>query len=95
MAEELVKLGYVISFSGTLTFTNARKPREVAAVLPRDRVLIETDCPYLAPVPKRGKTNHSGYMHYTAEKAAELLQMDYESFCEQEVQNAKTILGIK
>jgi TatD DNase family protein len=61
---------------------------------PKDRILVETDCPYLAPVPMRGKTNHSGYMHYTAEKAAALLQMDYEFFCEQEVQNAKTLLNI-
>ena len=51
MAEELVRLGYMISFSGTLTFTNAKKPREVAAVIPQDKVLIETDAPYLAPHP--------------------------------------------
>ncbi|MBQ8320809.1 MAG: TatD family hydrolase [Clostridia bacterium] len=65
MAEELVSLGYMISFSGTLTFTNARRPREVAAVLPQDKVLIETDCPYLAPHPKRGTLNHSGNLVYT------------------------------
>ena len=60
MARELVELGYMISFSGTLTFTNARRPREVAATLPHDRILIETDCPYLAPHPLRGTLNHSG-----------------------------------
>ena len=60
MATELVKLGWYISFSGTLTFTNARKPKEVAAALPKDRVLIETDAPYLAPHPQRGTLNHSG-----------------------------------
>ena len=65
MAEELVKLGWMISFSGTLTFTNARKPKEVAAALPHDRVMIETDCPYLAPHPKRGSLNHSGNLEYT------------------------------
>ena len=65
MAEELVALGWMISFSGTLTFTNARKPKEVAAVLPMDSVLIETDCPYLAPHPKRGSLNHSGNLEYT------------------------------
>ena len=65
MAEELVKLGWMISFSGTLTFTNARKPKEVAAVLPHDSVMIETDCPYLAPHPKRGSLNHSGNLEYT------------------------------
>ena len=65
MAEELVKLGWMISFSGTLTFTNARKPKEVAAALPHEFVMIETDCPYLAPHPKRGSLNHSGNLEYT------------------------------
>ena len=65
MAEELVKLGWMISFSGTLTFTNARKPKEVAAALPHESVMIETDCPYLAPHPKRGSLNHSGNLEYT------------------------------
>ncbi len=65
MAQELAELGYMISFSGTLTFTNARRPRECAAVLPQDRVLIETDCPYLAPHPLRGSLNHSGNLAYT------------------------------
>ena len=65
MAEELVKLGWMISFSGTLTFTNARRPKEVAAALPHESVLIETDCPYLAPHPKRGTLNHSGNLEYT------------------------------
>ena len=65
MAEELVKLGWMISFSGTLTFTNARKPKEVAAALPHECVMIETDCPYLAPHPKRGSLNHSGNLEYT------------------------------
>ena len=65
MAEELVKLGWMISFSGTLTFTNARRPKEVAAALPHESVMIETDCPYLAPHPKRGTLNHSGNLEYT------------------------------
>lgn len=93
--KEYVKMGWYISFAGVITYKNASKTLESVIATPKDRILVETDCPYLAPVPKRGKTNHSGYMHYTAEKAAELLQMDYESFCEQEVQNAKTLLGIK
>jgi len=65
MAEELVSLGWMISFSGTLTFTNARKPKEVAAALPHESVMIETDCPYLAPHPQRGTLNHSGNLEYT------------------------------
>ena len=93
--KEYVKMGWYISFAGVITYKNASKTLESVLATPKNRILVETDCPYLAPVPKRGKTNHSGYMHYTAEKAASLLQMDYESFCQQEVQNAKTILGIK
>ena len=93
--KEYVKMGWYISFSGVITFKNAAKTLDSVLATPKDRILVETDCPYLAPVPMRGKTNHSGYMHYTAAKAAELLQMDYEAFCLQEVQNAKTLLGIK
>ena len=77
-----------------MTFKNASKLLEAARVVPADKFLVETDCPYLAPVPMRGKTNHSGYMHYTAEKAAELLGMDYEAFCDREVRNARAIFGI-
>lgn len=95
LAKEYLRRGYYISFSGSLTFKNASKLLEAAKIVPRDRILVETDCPYLAPVPMRGKINHSGYMHYTAEKAAELLGMDYDAFCAQEVQNAKSILNIK
>ncbi|MBR6744266.1 MAG: TatD family hydrolase, partial [Clostridia bacterium] len=93
--KEYVKMGWYISFSGVITFKNAAKTLDAVLATPKDRILVETDCPYLAPVPMRGKTNHSGYMHYTAAKAASLLQMDYEAFCAQEVQNAKTLLGIK
>ena len=92
---EYVKMGWYISFSGVITFKNAAKILESVQATPRDRILVETDCPYLAPVPMRGKTNHSGYLHYTAEKAAELLGMDYAEFCETEMQNAKAIFGIQ
>lgn len=92
--KEYVKMGWYISFSGVITFKNASKTLESVLATPKDRILTETDCPYLAPVPMRGKTNHSGYMHYTAAKAAELLEMEYDAFCDQEVQNAKTLLHI-
>ena len=68
MAREYIKLGWYLSFSGVVTFTNAAKTHEAAKATPLDRLLIETDAPYLAPVPMRGKTNHSGYIHYTAAK---------------------------
>ena len=94
MALELVKLGYYISFSGTLTFTNARKPREVAAVLPRDRVLIETDCPYLTPHPHRGKTNHSGYLSYTNATLADIFGVSEEECARITEENARRVFGI-
>ena len=94
MAEELVKLGYYISFSGTLTFTNAKKPREVAAVLPRDRVLIETDCPYLTPHPHRGKINHSGYLAYTNAMLAEVWGITPEECARITEENARRVFGI-
>ena len=94
MAEELVKLGYYISFSGTLTFTNARKPREVAAVLPKDKVLIETDCPYLTPHPHRGKINHSGYLSYTNACLAGIWGISEEECAKITEENARKVFGI-
>lgn len=73
MARELVRRGYYISFSGTLTFKNARKTVESALAVPKERILIETDCPYLAPHPLRGSLNHSGNLLYTCTRLAELL----------------------
>ena len=72
MARELVKRGWYISFSGVLTFKNARKTVEAAEVIPLERILIETDCPYLAPHPYRGQLNHSGLMALTAQRLAEI-----------------------
>ena len=94
MASELVTLGYMISFSGTLTFTNARKPREVAAVLPKESVLIETDCPYLAPHPKRGTLNHSGNLAYTNEVLAGIFGITPEECAALTEENAKRFLNI-
>ncbi len=94
MAKELVKLGYLISFSGTLTFTNARKPREVAAALPKNKVLIETDCPYLAPHPKRGSLNHSGNLEYTNSVLAAIWDTTPEECARITEKTAKDFLGI-
>jgi TatD DNase family protein len=94
MATELIKLGYYISFSGTLTFTNAKKPREVAAALPKDKVLIETDCPYLTPHPHRVKINHSGYLTYTNATLASIFGVSEEECALITEQNARRILGI-
>ncbi len=94
MAEELVKSGWMISFSGTLTFTNARKPKEVATVLPRHSVMIETDCPYLAPHPKRGSLNHSGNLEYTNAVLASIWGITPEECAEITENNAKRFFGI-
>ena len=72
MARDLVRRGWYISFSGTVTFKNAPRVREAAAAVPLDRILIETDAPYLAPVPYRGRQNHSGLMRHTAAAIAEV-----------------------
>ncbi len=95
MAKEVLRLGFIISLSGTLTFKNARKPREVARLLPRDMVLIETDCPYLAPHPKRGTLNHSGNLVYTNEVLAECLGIGAEECAELTDTNARRFFGIK
>lgn len=72
MARELVRLGWMISFTGVLTYPNARKAVEAAQAVPLDRLMIETDSPYMAPVPHRGQRNHSGLVAYTCRRLAEL-----------------------
>ena len=72
MARAALDLGFYISFSGILTFRNARDLRDVASFVPLDRLLIETDSPYLAPVPFRGKTNQPAYVPFVAKQVAEL-----------------------
>ena len=88
MARELVRRGWYISFSGTLTFKNATRVREAAMAVPHDRLLIETDEPYLAPHPMRGRLNHSGLLVHTLETLAELWQTTLESAAEQTFENA-------
>ena len=78
MAEELLKLGWMLSFNGAITFKNARKAPEVIAAVPLERMMVETDAPYLTPVPFRGKRNDSGYVHLVAEKIAQLKGLPVE-----------------
>jgi TatD DNase family protein len=82
VARAALDLGFYISFSGILTFKSAADLREVAAFVPLDRLLIETDSPYLAPVPYRGKTNNPSYVPYVARQLAELRQMTVEAVAE-------------
>ena len=92
--KEWLSLGYYISFSGVITFKNASRILETLAAVPLDRLLVETDCPYLAPVPMRGRTNHSGYLHFTAERAAEVLGVGYETLVCATYDNACRLFGI-
>ncbi len=94
MARELVRRGWYISFSGSLTFKNAERVREAARAVPRDRLLIETDAPYLAPHPMRGKINHSGLLSYTAQTLASLWDCTPEEAVSVTAQNAKKLFGI-
>ncbi|MBR4286523.1 MAG: TatD family hydrolase [Clostridia bacterium] len=94
-AEEILKLGMYIGLGGALTFKNARKVVEVAGMLPLDRLLLETDCPYMAPVPFRGKRNYSGYIPYIAEKVAEIKDIDPQTVLDVTSENAKKLFNIK
>ncbi|MBQ8432876.1 MAG: TatD family hydrolase [Clostridia bacterium] len=94
MATELVKRGWYISFSGTLTFKNATQVRKAALAVPKDRLLVETDCPYLAPHPMRGRLNHSGLLHYTLEVLAELWEGTPEAAAKQTFANAKDLFSL-
>ncbi len=92
-AAELLKRGWYISFSGVVTFKNATRLAEIVPTVPDDRLLIETDCPYLAPHPMRGKRNDSSLMRYTAEKIAELKGTSYGHICEITAKNASALFS--
>ena len=93
-AKELVKRGWYIGFTGVVTFKNARKALEVAEWLPLDRILIETDCPYMAPEPHRGRRNDSRYVPLVAAKLAELRGISPEEMGEITTENAKRLFRI-
>ena len=93
--KELCKKGWYISFSGTVTFKNAARVKEAAAAVPIDKILSETDCPYLAPHPHRGKMNHSGLMSYTAEALAEIHGVSADEMREHLYKNAMKVFGLE
>ncbi len=93
-AKEILNLGMYIGIGGVVTFKNARKTVEVAEMLPAERMLLETDCPYLAPVPFRGKLCHSGLIFYTAERIAEIRGTTAEEIISKTRENAKNLFGI-
>ena len=91
---ECVKQGWYIAIGGVVTFKNAIKMKEVAKEVPLDKLLIETDAPYLTPVPYRGKTNQPAYVKYVAEEIANLRNTSFEEINEQTTKNAKLVFKI-
>ena len=94
LAQEYVKMGYYIGVGGVVTFKNAKKLKEVVEVVPLDRILLETDSPYLAPTPYRGKRNSSLYIPYIAEEIANIKGVTYEEVVAQTEQNGKDLFRI-
>lgn len=94
MAQELLKLGFYLGIGGVVTFKNAKHITEVAAKMPLDHLLLETDAPYMAPVPCRGTRNNSALITHIAEKIAELRSTDKNEILEATRNNTKTLFGI-
>lgn len=95
LAEEYIKMGCYISISGTVTFKNNKKTVEVAQNIPLDKMFIETDSPYLSPVPFRGKRNDPSKVEHVAAKIAQLRGISYEELCQKTKENAKKFFKIK
>lgn len=94
MARELVDLGWMLSFTGVLTYKNARRAVEAAQAVPLDRLMIETDSPYMAPVPHRGKRNDSGYVRHICERLADIKGVSFEECARITLENGKRFFGI-
>ncbi len=94
MAKELVKRGWYIGFTGVLTFKNAKKAIQVASSIPLDRIVLETDCPYMSPEPFRGKRNDPGKLYRMAEKLAEIRGLTVEEIHEITMENGKRLYRI-
>ena len=92
---ECLKLGYYIGFTGVVTFKNSKKIVEVAKEVPLERMLVETDAPYMAPTPNRGKRNRSDYIKFIIEKIAEVKELSVEEVSNATIENAKNLLKIK
>ncbi len=94
MARQLVDMGWYIGFTGVLTFKNARRAIEAAQAIPLERIVLETDCPYMAPEPFRGKRNHPGYLYRMAEKLAEIKGISVEDAKKATFENGKRLYRI-
>jgi len=94
LAVEFIDMGFYISIPGTVTYKNAFQVHEVASGIPLDRILLETDAPFLTPVPKRGKRNEPAFVSYTAQKIALLRQMDFKEVARRTSENAKRLFNL-
>ncbi|MCK5513356.1 MAG: TatD family hydrolase [Deltaproteobacteria bacterium] len=94
MASKCLNMGFYISIPGTITFKNARSLQELVRSIPLDRILLETDSPFLAPMPFRGKRNEPSYVRYVADKIAKLKKLDFEEVASVTSQNVKTLFRI-
>ena len=94
MAEEYVKMGFYIGIGGVVTFKNAKKLKDVAAAIPIEKIVLESVCAYMAPVPYRGKRNQSSYIRYVADKIAVLKEMSLEEVIAVTEKNARDLYGI-
>lgn len=94
MAKEYVKMGYYIGVGGVVTFKNAKKLKEVVEEIPIERIVLETDCPYMAPEPYRGKRNSSLYLSYVAEKIAQIKGIKTDEVEDVTYRNAQNLFGI-
>lgn len=94
MAREIINMGWYVSFTGVVTFKNARRALEAVAAVPMERIMIETDCPYMAPTPYRGGRNHSGYVPKVAEKIAEIKGLTTEEVAAITLENGKRFFRI-
>ena len=93
-AKIVLDFGWYLSFTGVITFKNARRALEVLEKMPVDRIMLETDCPYLAPDPMRSKRNSSLFLPYIAEKVAQIRGISVDEVAESTTQNGKTFFGI-
>ncbi|WP_202081434.1 TatD family hydrolase [Caldalkalibacillus salinus] len=94
IAQRCLDMNFYISFGGPITFKNAKEPKEVAKQIPLDRLLIETDSPYLTPHPYRGKRNETSYVQYVAQALADLKKLSYEEICHITQENGRKVFKL-
>ncbi len=94
MAREFIKMGFMISLGGPVTFKNAKVAKKVALEIPLEYLLIETDSPYMAPEPNRGKRNEPSYVKYVAEEIAKIKNIEYNQVVEKTNANFKKLFGL-